>query len=168
MFCAKVWVVLNENISIHVHWLSILMYCLRKVTLQSSLYVMPGSASEVDWVLCQWPRQRGPSLWLLSLPYFLNRSRKIPLVEFPSCEIHSVKQSLPLLALAGVLLLCLIRTRIAWLLLKAAIIWGTGLDLNPLPFIGQKKELPFHLLAQDKGLSPFPEAWVPGRTLPLT
>lgn len=31
--------------------------------------------------------------------------------EFPSCEIHSGKQSLPTLALAGVFL-CLIRTRI--------------------------------------------------------
>lgn len=135
---------------------------------QSLFYVMTGSASEGDWVLCQWPRQRVPFLWLLSLPYFLNRSRKIPSGEFLPCEIRSAKQSLPLLALVGVLLLYLIRTRIAWLLLKAAIMWGTVLDLNPLPFSGEKKKLPFHLLAQDEGLSLFPEAWVPGRTLHLT
>lgn len=61
-----------------------------------------------------------------SIPYFLNRSRKVfSLGEFPFCEIHSGKQSLPLLALAGVLLLCVIRTRIAWLLLKSAVMWGT-------------------------------------------
>lgn len=42
----------------------------------------------------------------------------MPLHVFLSCDIHSEKQFLPLLALLGVLLLCLIRTTIAWLLLK--------------------------------------------------
>lgn len=137
---------------------------------EQSLFFMLWQALHLKGTGCSVsdPGKRVPFLWLLSLPYFLNRSRKIPSGEFLSCEIHSAKQSLPLLALVGVLLLYLIRTRIAWLLLKAAIMWGTVLDLNPLPFSGEKKKLPFHLLAQDEGLSLFPEARVPGRTLHLT
>lgn len=101
--------------------LSIVRYLPRKVTLQSRLfsYVMPGCVSEGEWVLCQSPSVL-PGFFLCTL-FSEQEQKNTSLGEFSSCEIHSGKQSFPLLALAGVLLLCLIRTRINWLLLKAAV-----------------------------------------------
>lgn len=73
-------------------------------------------------------------------------------------DIHSGKQFLPLLALLGVLLLCLIRTTIAWLLLK----WE---EHNLNYFTEEKKKWPFHLVSQVKGLSPVPRRAGTGKDL---
>lgn len=42
---------------------------------------------------------------------------------------------------------------------------GKDTDLNPLPFTGEKKKLPFHLVAQDTGLSPLSRRGGAGKDL---
>lgn len=119
------------------------------------------------WVCSQRPKQR----WLFfSRLCFLNRSKKnTSLDEFTCCEISNRKEPFPFLVLARILFLCLIRTRIIWLLLRAAVEHGTLIfDLNLLPFTGRiktKSRSPFHLLAQNKGSPTVPRRINTGKDL---
>lgn len=66
-------------------------------------------------------------------------------------EIHNGKQFLPLLPLLGVLLLCLIQDKNCLAASKSSCN-GRNTDLNP--FAAERRKSPFHLIAQNKGLSP--------------